>query len=46
MYGLRLRSIPSNPMTQEEMEEQCSFVSQCLEDGVDEIREDDEWMFP
>lgn len=40
---MRIRAMPGIPMTQEEIADQCAFVSQCLAQGVDEIREDDEW---
>jgi len=43
---LRVRAMPSCPMTPEEIKAQCGFISECLDAGVDEIREDDEWMFP
>ena len=42
---LRVKAMPGNPMTPQEIKNQCDFVSQCLDAGVDEIREDDEWMF-
>jgi hypothetical protein len=40
---LKLYYCPSTPMTQCEMAEQCEVVSQFLEAGIDEVREDDEW---
>ena len=42
---MRVKAMPSCPMTPEEIKNQCDFVSECLDAGVDEIREDDEWMF-
>lgn len=40
-----VKAMPSCPMTPEEIQNQCNFISKCLDAGVDEIREDDEWMF-
>jgi len=42
---MRVKAMPSCPMTPEEIKKQCDFISECLDAGVDEIREDDEWMF-
>jgi hypothetical protein len=42
---LRVKAMPSCPMTPQEIKNQCNFISECLDAGVDEIREDDEWMF-
>lgn len=30
-------------MTEEEKSAQCEYISECMEEGVCEIREDDEW---
>lgn len=42
---MKVKAMPGCPMTPEEIKAQCDFVSECLDAGVDEIREDDEWMF-
>lgn len=37
-------AMPGTPMTAQEMSDQCNFISECLDQGVDQIREDDEWQ--
>ena len=41
------KHMPSTPMTDEEMKDQCDFISEMIDSGVCEITEDDEefmWM--
>ena len=42
---MRVKAMPSYPMTAEEIKNQCDFISHSLDCGIEEIREDDEWMF-
>ena len=36
------KHMPSTPMTDEEMQDQCDFISEMMDAGVCEITEDDE----